>query len=259
MSSAAKGSICPSCNKPATGNFCQNCGSQLGGRFCDQCGAKLAAAAAFCNQCGNKAKAGHGAAVVGVVGGQNLAWWIAGLTMFGLIVVVGVSMVRPGEPAMPGSVPTGTAPGTPPDLSSMTPREAADRLYNRVMAASSEGDSTQAQSFLPMAIGAYERAMPLDHDGLFHLSLLQRTGLQLEDALETALQILDEDPDHVLGLNAAAAAALELGRDEEVTDYYRRIIEVYDEQLARGLPEYDGHMQIMVSARESAEAHLGGR
>ncbi|MEX2465810.1 MAG: zinc ribbon domain-containing protein [Gemmatimonadota bacterium] len=263
MSPKASGPFCPECQKPATGNFCQSCGATLGGRFCGQCGAKLSASAAFCSQCGTKsdpATAPRRAAAAATVGGQNLPWWIAGAAMFALIVYIGVTMVSPSGPA-----PTPTATGPAPagagavDLNSMTPREAADRLFTRVMTSVSQGDSAGAQAFVPMAVGAYERARPLDHDGFFHLSLLQRTAMDLEGALASALAILEEDPNHILGLSAAADAAREMGRDEEAAGYFERILAEYDAQVARGLPEYLDHAPIMNSVRDTAEAFLRAR
>jgi tetratricopeptide (TPR) repeat protein len=255
--------LCPECGKAATGNFCQNCGAQLGGRFCDQCGAKAAPAATFCNQCGAKMRvAGRGTAA-SVIGGQNLPWWIAGAAMFVVILVVGVRMVQPagpvGEPTQAPAAPFAGGGGVPPDLSTMTPREAADRLFNRVMTYVSQGDSTSAQAFLPMAIGAYDQARPLDHDGLFHLSLLNRTASNLEAALANAEEVLEEDPRHLLALAAAAEAAAELGRGDEAGDYYRRVLEVHDSELARGLPEYTDHAAFLQSVRGEAEAFLAGR
>ncbi len=269
MSPNASGPFCPECNKPATGNFCQNCGAKLGGRFCSQCGGKLGPAASFCNQCGAKNEVvtgGHRAAAASVVGGQNLPWWIAGVAMFALIVVIGISMVRPGPPPTPeltgagaGSQAGAPAGAAAVDLNSMTPREAADRLFNRVMSSVAEGDSAGAQAFVPMAIGAYERARPLDLDGLFHLSLLQRTAMDLEGALASAEAILAEDPDHVLGLTAAAAAAEELGRDDRAAELYEHLLSVYEAESQRGLQEYLDHAQIMNTVRDSAEAFLSGR
>jgi len=264
MSPKGSGPFCPECQKPATGNFCQSCGTKLGGRFCAQCGGKLGPSASFCNQCGAKNEPGstdHRSVAAEVVGGQNLPWWIAGAAMFALIVAIGVSMVSPGPPPPPSGIaspgPAGGGPGAV-DLSSMTPREAADRLYNRVMSSVAEGDSAGAQAFVPMAVAAYERAMPLDHDGLFHLSLLRRTAMDLEGALSSARAILDQNPDHVLGLTAAAAAARELGRDEEAAGYYRHLLDVYDAQAARALPEYLDHAQIMSTVRDTAEVFLRG-
>ncbi len=265
--SAASKHLCPACGKAATGNFCQHCGAQLGGRFCDQCGAKAAPAAGFCNQCGAKIRGGggeRGSAVASALGGQNLPWWIAGAAMFILIVILGVRMVQPGPSG--AAAPNPTAPfagsgdaGTPPDLSSMTPREAADRLFNRVMTSVSQGDSTGAQAFLPMAIGAYERARPLDHDGLFHLSLLNRTALNLEAALSNAREVLEEDPNHLLALTAGAEAAAEMGQTGVATEYYRRVLEVYNAEMARGLSEYLDHATFLQSVQAQAEGFLAGR
>lgn len=264
MTSGSK-HLCPECGKPATGNFCQHCGAQLGGRFCDQCGANAAPAAAFCNQCGAKVHAaGHRAAAASVLGGQNLPWWIAGAAMFVVILVVGVRMVQPTAPiAAPGAAPVapfaGGGGGTPPDLGSMTPREAADRLFNRVMTSVSQGDSAGAQAFVPMAIAAYDRARPLDNDGLFHLSLLNRTAMNLEAALANAQEVLAQDPSHLLALTAAAEAATELGRTDEAAEYYRTVLQVYDAQITRGLAEYADHATFLQSVRGEAEAFLAGR
>ena len=267
MSASNNTPACPECSKPTTGNFCQHCGAQLGGRFCNSCGGKVAAGAAFCNKCGEKVggatvRAGsHRAAAVAVVGGQNLPWWIAGVAMFVLIFFLGLSMVRPAGPAAPtGPAATGAAAtGTPPDISQMSPLEAADRLFERVMTSVSAGDSAGAQAFLPMAVAAYQRARPLNLDGLFHLSMLNRTAMNLEAALDNALEIIEQDPNHLLGLAAAAEAALELGQLDEAETHYRRILEIYDEESQRPLEEYDMHSRIIVVLKTDAEAFLAGR
>ena len=277
------GGTCPQCGKPASGNFCQHCGSSLGGRFCNQCGAEVPAGARFCNQCGAPAGAGGGGAVEGGVptarrgggahraaaretfGGSNLPWWIAGAAMFVLIVVVGVTVVRPGGSGAPAGAPASGAGGSPAsgpsniDISSMTPREAADRLFNRVMTSASEGDSAAARAFVPMAVQAYDMAQPLDLDGVLHISMLQWVGGQFEEALASAEQILEEDPNHVLGLGAAAHAAEALGREQEAASYYQRVLDVYDAELARGLPEYQIHEALMEITRDEARAFLEGR
>ena len=270
MSKTTGAPYCPDCRKPATGNFCQHCGSKLGGRFCNQCGAKVASGARFCNQCGSESKAGSGAAraeaATALFSSQNLPWWIAGASMFVLIMFLGINAIRPGDPRVPvqpNSQPAGpiggTTAGTPPDLGSMTPLEAATRLFNRVMTATSVGDSAQAQAFVPMAIAAYERARPLDHDGLFHLSMLNRTAMNLEAALDNAMEVLEEDPNHLLALAAAAEAAIELGLPDEAAVHYTRIAEVYDAEVLRALDEYDQHRQIVAVLKEDAERFLSSR
>ena len=257
--------LCPECGKAATGNFCQHCGMALGGRFCDQCGAKSAPAAGFCNQCGAKLRAGgRGAAAASVIGGHNLPWWIAGAAMFVVILVVGVRMVQPAPSAAPAQAPVapfagGGGGGIAPDISSMTPRERADALFNRVMRHLSEGDSASARAFMPMALAAHEQARPLDHDGLFHLSLVNRAAGNFADALANAQEVLEEDPSHLLALTAAAEAAADLGRDDEAAAYYRRVLEVHEGEMARGLPEYADHSVFLQSVRGEAEAFLAGR
>jgi tetratricopeptide (TPR) repeat protein len=208
--------------------------------------------------------AGHGSAAAAVLGGRNLPWWIAGAAMFVVILVVGVRMVQPAGPvALP--TPGPAAPfasgsgGTPPDLSAMTPREAADRLFNRVMTYVSQGDSTGARAFVPMAIDAYGLARPLDADGLFHLALLNRTAGNAEAALANAQEVLDRDANHLLALTAAAEAATDLGRADAAAAYYRRVLEVYGAEMARGLTEYADHATFPQAVPSEAEAFLAGR
>lgn len=268
---------CPHCGKPASGNFCQHCGGALGGRACAQCGAKLSGAAKFCTQCGapaagaraggasKRAPAGgvgaaprHREAAAATFGGGNAPWWVAGAAMFILILVVGWNMVKPAGPVAPaGGMPGGNpaAGGSALDLNNMSPREAADRLFNRVMEAMSQGDTTGALFFQPMAVQAYERAEPLDLDGVLHQSLLEALS-DPAAGLATAQRILEPEPDHVLGLGAAAQAAIALGDSAQAATYYQRLLAVYDVQYARNLAEYDGHRTLMAEMRSDAQRFL---
>lgn len=265
--STGKSANCPECGQAASGNFCHNCGSGLGGRFCNQCGGALGAGVKFCGECGTGVGVGaqkpagpaRRAVAAEVVGGNNLPWWIAGVSMFALIFILGLRMVSPGGPPAPAATVPQAVAGTPPDISNMTPIEAADRLFGRVMESISEGDSAVAQQFMPMAIAAYQRARPLNLDGLFHLSMLNRTAMNLEAALDNALEIVEQDPSHLLGLAAAAEAAIELGEEDEAEIHYRRIAEIYDVEVERPLEEYDAHRAIVVALKQDAERFLAGR
>jgi tetratricopeptide (TPR) repeat protein len=88
--------------------------------------------------------------------------------------------------------------------------------------------------------------------------LLQSTATRLEESLATALQILEANPDHLLGLSAAAEVAAELGRTEEATAHYQHIVDVYDAQMATQLVEYLDHGGITNNLRNVAEAFLAG-
>ena len=136
----------------------------------------------------------------------------------------------------------------------MTPREAADRLFNRVMTAVSVGDSEEVVNFLPMAISAFELAEPLDTDGKFHLVLLRLTGQFNAEALEGAEEILSEHPDHLLGLAMAGDASLALGDSTSARQYYLRWLDAYETERAKDLLEYRDHGPMFPEMQIKAEA-----
>lgn len=205
----------------------------------------------------------HRAAAAATLGGNNLPWWIAGVALFGLILVAGWNVVRsqnpptqgPGGAMPPAGAANGAIGASSIDLSTMSPREAADRLFNHVMNDLAQGDSADALRFQPMAVQAYTVAEPLDQDELFHQALLENL-VDHQAALETAKRILATDPDHLLGLGAAAQAALATGDSAAALGYYKHLVEVYDAQVAKNLPEYDAHSSLLPDYRSEAEAYL---
>lgn len=186
-----------------------------------------------------------------------MGWWIAGGMMIVLILVFAWPVLRPEDVAPVPTTPVATGAAAV-DLNSMTPRQAADQLFERIMRSAAAGDSMGAAQFLPMAIQAYDRAAPLDLDGQFHLSTLQRTAGDFGTALAIAEQGLAEGPDHLLLLYAAGEAAREASDAESARRYFGRLVEVYDAQMASGNPDYDAHSAMMGSIREEASAYLAG-
>ena len=190
--------------------------------------------------------------------GNQLAWWMAGALLLGLVLVIAYPVYSRGGASAPPPVATGPAAGpTPPDLSSMTPREAADRLFNRVMTAVSADDSTEASTFLPMAIAAFGLAEPLDTDGKFHLVLLQLTGQFNVEALEGAQEILSEQPNHLLALAMAGDASLSLGDSASARGYYGRWLDAFETETAKDLLEYRDHAPMFPEMRAKAEELSG--
>ncbi len=174
--------------------------------------------------------------------------------MIVLILVFAWPILRPADVApVP---PTAAAGPAAIDLNSMTPREAADRLFQRVMQAASAGDSLGAAQFLPMAIQAYDRARPLDLHGLFDLSTLQRTAGDFAGGLATAEEGLADDPEHILLLYAAAEATREAGQGAAAREFFQRIVDNYDAELASANLDYQAHSDMMPSIREEAAAYL---
>jgi hypothetical protein len=261
---------CPSCGAQAAGRFCADCGVALDAE-CRDCGSRLPAGARFCNQCGRPV-AGPGEAAV-ARGPGRLPWIVAGAAVAALAGVLLYPKVR-GEPEVPTGSSSmaaagpaapfaggGAAGGNPRaiDVANMDPREAADRLFNRVMQAVSSGDTAQAQQFLPMSIAAYGRVPDLDLDGHYHLSILQLVAGDARAARAEADTILASNPRHLFGLFSAAQAERTLGDRTKSQAFYRRFLDAYDAEVKRGLPEYKEHEQALPPMKGEAEKQLGGR
>lgn len=241
---------CPNCSTESTGNFCPACGTPLNSANCSACSAKLVPGARFCTQCGTAT--GRAGAVSS---SGNLPWYLgAGVLMLLIIILLLPSVTGNGTGNGPGDVDTAPfaspsatgAPGagTPPPLTG-TPREQADRLFDRIMRAQSSGDTATVAFFAPMGAQAYENARPLDNDGLFHLAMIHNAAGNYTAARSAGDEILQRSPDHLLGLAIAAEAALGAGDDAAARDYFSRYIDAYDTEIARDLPEYLDHAQIL--------------
>jgi hypothetical protein len=135
-------------------------------------------------------------------------------------------------------------------------REAADQLFERVVEAAEVNDSAQLALYLPMAVLAYQRARPLDADGLFHLSTLQRSSDLLAEARATADESLAANPHHLLGLFSAAQASEEVGDTAAARGYYARILASWDREMVGRAPEYRVHAEMLESVRERAQRIL---
>ncbi|MGQ0561815.1 MAG: hypothetical protein ACT443_08085 [Gemmatimonadota bacterium] len=146
-------------------------------------------------------------------------------------------------------------PGSPPPLTG-TPREQADRLFNRVMTEQANGDTARAQFFLPMAIQAYRMAADLDADGLYHLGLLQAIARDYAGARASAERMLAAAPNHLLGLAAAANASRAAGDTAAARAYYQRFLAAHATESKRDLPEYRDHGRAFPDLRAEADAFI---
>lgn len=271
---SATGVLCPQCQhveSSPTASFCSRCGSALRGPPCPACGAPTAAGDEYCTQCGAALRPARSSLSAS---GARVPWAVAGILGLALTTTLilrsggGRQVTLSPPPASSGggagSAPTALGPTSAVDIWSMTPREAANRLFNRVMTAVEAGNEAEAAQFLPMAIAAHDRIATLSLDDRFHLSLLHAAAGDAASSLAVAEAGLAVRPTHLLCLAAAADAALLLGDEERAASYYRAFLDAYDSELAADLPEYapralGGHGEELPNRRAAAMAYLASR
>jgi hypothetical protein len=189
-----------------------------------------------------------------------MPWYIAGVAVGALAIVLIVQQLQSPETAsLPAAPPVATGGAPNPgaiDVQNMDPREAADRLYNRVMEGFSAGDSAQARAFLPMALAAYQRVGALDLDARYHITLLHLVNGDAAAARAEAGVILDEAPTHLLALSTAAEAEALLGNREAARALYSQFLENYDTEIATSRREYTDHASVLPVMREDATEFL---
>jgi tetratricopeptide (TPR) repeat protein len=253
---------CPTCKTESKGAFCPSCGTSLGGARCRGCSAPLASGARFCTACGQAAAGGHAAAGAPAAlpgAGSQLPWYIAGGAAVALVVMVGFYAVRSPAPVpAPMSFSQDAASFASQGQGPLTgtPREQADRLFNRIMQAVSAGDTEQAAFFLPMGLMAYRALEALDLDGLYHLAVLETAAGEYTEALATTGRMLSTSPNHLLALAVAADASRETGDAAAARRYYEQFLQVYEAEARRPLPEYQDHAQMLPEYRTDALAYL---
>jgi tetratricopeptide (TPR) repeat protein len=239
---------CPNCGAEAEGKFCPDCGLRLATGQCASCEAKLEPGARFCTQCGVRVRSSAS---------NSAGWYVAGAAVLALILVLLIPRFDqdPPAPTTTDAPFAGDGSGSPPPLSANM-RENADRLFNRVMAARETGDTAEAKRFAPMAVMAYENSEPLDDDGLYHLSLLQIAAGNPAAALASARRLLEKLPTHLLALSAAADASLALNDAKAARQYYQTLLQSFESEQKKELPEYLDHAKILSRVQADAKTFL---
>lgn len=250
---------CPACQAPASGRFCPQCGAAIEAS-CRECQNPLPPGARFCNMCG--VPAGAQAAQASAPRQPVLAWAITGVAVVALAAVTLVPRLSGGDArqaaagaatrlAQQGAGPAGDPSSV--DLASMTPRERADRLFNRVMEGISSGDTSQVGFFAGMAIQAYAMVPERNADLHYHLGELYRLTGDAAAAQAQADTILTADPQHLFGLFGAAVVAQQRGESAAAKGLFQRFLDAYPAQVARNLPEYQEHAQGLPAMRAVAQ------
>jgi len=144
--------------------------------------------------------------------------------------------------------------GLPPDISSMSPRERFNRLYNRVMQAAQSGDETSVSRFTPMALQAYAQLDTVDADARYHAALLKAHTGEIDASGALADSILARDPGHLFGYVVRGTVA-RFKKDQKALDQaYAAFLKRYDAETKLNRPEYAEHRTSLDDFRRAAAA-----
>lgn len=215
--------------------YCAACGARLSGNFCSACGAP-----------------GGGVTPRGRNRGPV---WAAGGFLLLVVLALVLTARREGSrdaPAASNAQPA-TTEETPPDLTSISPRERFDRLYNRVMRAAEQGDTATVIRFSPMAFSAYEQLDTVDADARYHAAVL-RLHVQGDTAaaLRLADAILAEHPRHLFGFLLRGTVGRLAGDERLLRRATADFLAAWDAELKAGRPEYRDHQNMLDQFRASA-------
>ena len=257
----AKSVQCPSCGKPVAGRFCSHCGTAIASS-CPSCGTEAEPGARACHACGASVTA---RVAPRILSPQTIAPWAAlGVATLALVVAL-VSLLDRGDRApapLPNSPPfsaTLPTPGQPPDLASMSPREAADRLFNRVMTASERGDTEDAARFAPMALEAYDALGTLDNDARYHVALIHMTAGDIKSTRVQLDKLRQSAPNHLLGIMLDHQIAEQSGDKVSAARAYKAFLAAYDAEIVAGRLEYRDHQGSIERFRVAAQASTAGK
>ncbi len=222
------------------------------GSECQTCGATLASDARFCHRCGTPVPGTPVRARTSAKRTSILVYSVAAVSIIGATVVaVVLTYGNRGGPTPDVMERSAGQRASTVDLSTMTPRQAADRLFNRVMSASERGDSEEVARFAPMAVAAYARVSNLDLDARYHLGLL---SLQLDDLDQVREQIAimkQSAPRHLLALVLEHDVASRAGDFAAANRAAAAFEAAFNDELAQTRPEYEAHRSAIDRFRDA--------
>ena len=146
-----------------------------------------------------------------------------------------------------GTAPATTAPGAPPDISNLTPREQFTRLADRVETSMEAGDTATVVRFFPMVEGAFTNLSPGDRDtdARLHLCLLRAQVGHFPSAVAQVDTIVATAPEHLFADYLRAIIA-DLQRDTAAAHKARVAFRKhYAKEIALNRPEYQAHQKLL--------------
>lgn len=181
---------------------------------------------------------------------------MAGLAVVAAAVAIAVLLDQPRAAPAAGPPPSmaGGLAGRAPDISSMTPRQMFDRLYERSLAASEQGDTAVMLRMTDHALSAYAQLDEVDADARYHAGVLLAGIGRYAPALALADTILAGAPDQLLGHLLRGTVAGFRGDAAALAAARRGFLAAWPREWPTGRPEYLDHQSVLDEFRQAAEA-----
>ncbi len=142
----------------------------------------------------------------------------------------------------------------------MSPRERFDRLYNRVMTAAEQADTTTVSRFAPMALLAYQQLDSVDADARYHAAMLR---LHVQGDTATALRLADtiqmSNPRHLFAFLIRGTAASLVGNARLLARANADFLAAWEQEMQAGRPEYRDHQVMLDQFRAKARPAGSGK
>ena len=172
--------------------------------------------------------------------------------VFGLGLLVGKGRGGPAAIAEGGPA-AAAAPVAAPDISDLSPRERFDRLYERILRASSSGDVATVQQFSPMAISAYGMLDSVDTDARYDVAVIKLHVGDIAGAKALADTIVRKAPTHLFGAMLRATVARFGGDSAGAKAARAAFLRNYTAEMGRNRPEYEKHRSAIDTFKREAE------
>jgi len=193
-----------------------------------------------------------------------MLWFAAGGLVVALVGGLAVFLSRGTTTPPPAAAEAPFAAGgdggrAPPDISSMSPRERYDRLFNRIMRAAEQGDQATVENFAPMALSAYGMLDPkeVDPDARYHAALIRLHTNDVAGASALADSILRQQPTHLFGILLKGTIARFQKNQKALDQSYADFLARYDAEMKANRPEYAEHPRALEEFLKSARAAKG--
>ena len=142
---------------------------------------------------------------------------------------------------------------SPPDLTTLSPRERFDRLYNRVMRAAETGNTDEVARFAPMAFAAYRQLPAVDADARYHAAVLHlHVAGDTALALRLADSIAADIPRHLFAALIRGTAGRQAGNPGLLAAAQRDLLAAWEEEQQADRPEYRDHRTMLEQFRDAA-------